>query len=55
MFYLDRCIFCYQCAESCPREAIRLSTVFELSTTDKEGLLVKPEEFISQQKDTTKE
>jgi hydrogenase-4 component H len=55
MFYLDRCIFCYQCVESCPRDAIRLSKAFELSTTDKEGLLVKPEEFIPQQKVTTKE
>jgi formate hydrogenlyase subunit 6/NADH:ubiquinone oxidoreductase subunit I len=47
MFYLDRCVFCYQCVEACPREAIRLSPNFELSTTDKEGMLVRPEEFIS--------
>jgi len=55
MFYLDRCIFCYQCVESCPRDAIRLSKAFELSTTDKEGLLVKPEEFIPKQTVTIKE
>jgi len=55
MFYLDRCIFCYQCAESCPREAIELSTNFEMSTTEKEGMLITPEEFISKQKVTTDE
>jgi len=48
-FYLDRCIFCYQCAESCPREAIKLSTNYEMSTTEKNELLVTPEEFISKQ------
>jgi formate hydrogenlyase subunit 6/NADH:ubiquinone oxidoreductase subunit I len=54
-FYLDRCIFCYQCAESCPREAIKLSTNFEMSTTEKEELLIIPEEFISKQKSTMAE
>ncbi len=50
MFYLDRCIFCYQCVESCPREAIKMSTNFELATTDKEGMLIKPEEFTPKKK-----
>lgn len=54
-FYLDRCIFCYQCAESCPRDAIKLSTNFEMSTTEKEEMLVTPEEFISKQKVTSDE
>jgi len=54
-FFLDRCIFCYQCAESCPREAIKFSTNFEMSTTEKEELLVTPEEFISKQKVTSDE
>jgi NADH-quinone oxidoreductase subunit I len=54
-FYLDRCIFCYQCAENCPRDAIKLSTNFEMSTTEKEELLVTPEEFISKQKVTSDE
>jgi formate hydrogenlyase subunit 6/NADH:ubiquinone oxidoreductase subunit I len=54
-FYLDRCIFCYQCAESCPRDAIKLSTNFEMSTTEKEEMLVTPEEFISKQKATSGE
>ena len=49
-FYLDRCIFCYQCSEGCPRDAIKLSTNFEMSTTEKEELLVTPEEFVSKQK-----
>jgi formate hydrogenlyase subunit 6 len=54
-FYLDRCIFCYQCAESCPRDAIKLSTNFEMSTTEKEEMLITPEEFISNQKVTSDE
>lgn len=52
MFCLDRCIFCYQCVESCPRNAIQMSTDFELSTTNKEDMVVKPEEFISKKKVT---
>jgi formate hydrogenlyase subunit 6/NADH:ubiquinone oxidoreductase subunit I len=47
MFYLDRCVFCYQCVEACPREAIKMSPNFELATTYKEEMLVKPEEFTS--------
>ncbi len=54
-FYLDRCVFCYQCVESCPRDAIKLSTNFEMSTTEKEEMLVTPEEFISEQKVTSDE
>ena len=54
-FFLDRCIFCYQCAESCPRDAIKLSTNFEMSTTEKKGMLITPEEFISKQKVTSDE
>jgi formate hydrogenlyase subunit 6/NADH:ubiquinone oxidoreductase subunit I len=54
-FYLDRCIFCYQCEEGCPRDAIKLSANFEMSTTEKEELLVTPKEFISNQKVTSDE
>jgi formate hydrogenlyase subunit 6/NADH:ubiquinone oxidoreductase subunit I len=54
-FYLDRCIFCYLCEEGCPREAIKLSTNFEMSTTETDELMVNPEEFISKQKTTTDE
>jgi len=54
-FYLDRCIFCYQCSEGCPRDAIKFSLNFEMSTTEKEDLLVTPEEFISKQKVTSDE
>jgi formate hydrogenlyase subunit 6/NADH:ubiquinone oxidoreductase subunit I len=43
LFHLDQCIFCYQCAESCPRNAILSSKFFELATTDKSSLVVKPE------------
>jgi formate hydrogenlyase subunit 6/NADH:ubiquinone oxidoreductase subunit I len=53
MFYLDRCIFCYQCVESCPREAIKMSTNFEMSTTEREEMLVKPDEFVSKEEEIT--
>jgi len=39
---LGRCIFCYTCAEGCPKKAITRSDVFELATTDKTSLIMKP-------------
>jgi formate hydrogenlyase subunit 6/NADH:ubiquinone oxidoreductase subunit I len=42
LFKLDRCIFCYQCAESCRRNAIKSSAFYELATTDKSTLVLKP-------------
>lgn len=44
LFHLDQCIFCYQCAESCPRNAIMSSKFFELASTNKSDLVVKPKE-----------
>jgi formate hydrogenlyase subunit 6/NADH:ubiquinone oxidoreductase subunit I len=40
---LNKCVFCYQCVESCPREAIKASDLYELATTDKGSLVMKPE------------
>ena len=40
---LSRCVFCYQCAETCPRKAICNSCFYELATTDKSTLVVKPQ------------
>jgi formate hydrogenlyase subunit 6/NADH:ubiquinone oxidoreductase subunit I len=40
---LNKCIFCYQCVETCPREAIKQSDLYELATTDKGSLVMKPE------------
>jgi formate hydrogenlyase subunit 6/NADH:ubiquinone oxidoreductase subunit I len=40
---LNKCIFCYQCVESCPRDAIKQSELYELATTDKGSLVMKPE------------
>lgn len=48
MFMLDRCIFCYQCAESCPRNAITSSAFFELASTNKSDLVVKPQTSVPQ-------
>ncbi len=38
----DKCIFCHQCVESCPRGAITSSIFYELATTDKCALIQKP-------------
>ena len=43
LFHLDLCVFCYQCAESCPRNSIMSSEFFELASTNKSDLVVKPE------------
>lgn len=39
---LNKCIFCHQCVESCPRAAIKASDLYELATTDKSSLVIKP-------------
>ncbi|MCW4000509.1 MAG: NADH-quinone oxidoreductase subunit I [Candidatus Bathyarchaeota archaeon] len=39
---LSKCIFCYQCAETCPKKAISNSCLYELATTDKSNLVMKP-------------
>ena len=36
---LNKCIFCHQCVESCPRAAIKSSIFYELATTDKCALI----------------
>jgi formate hydrogenlyase subunit 6/NADH:ubiquinone oxidoreductase subunit I len=41
-FDFNKCIFCNQCVESCPRKAIVCSDVFELATVDKTALVRKP-------------
>jgi formate hydrogenlyase subunit 6/NADH:ubiquinone oxidoreductase subunit I len=42
-FDLNKCIFCNQCVDSCPRNAIKGSSVYELATTDKSSLIIKPQ------------
>jgi formate hydrogenlyase subunit 6/NADH:ubiquinone oxidoreductase subunit I len=42
-FDLNKCIFCNQCVESCSRAAIKGSENYELATTDKSSLVIKPE------------
>ncbi len=42
LFHLGRGIFCYQCAGSCLRNAIKSSEIFELASTNKSDLVVKP-------------
>jgi len=42
VIHLDRCIFCYQCADTCPKKVFQTSKIFELATTDKRVLVIKP-------------
>jgi len=42
-FDFNKCIFCNQCVESCPRNAIKGSGEYELATTDKSSLIAKPQ------------
>jgi len=42
-FDFNKCIFCNQCVESCPRNAIKGSGEYELATTDKSSLVIKPQ------------
>jgi formate hydrogenlyase subunit 6/NADH:ubiquinone oxidoreductase subunit I len=41
IFLLDRCLFCGQCAESCPFGAISFSGEFELAQYERESLVAK--------------
>lgn len=43
-FDFNKCIFCNQCVESCPRKAIVNSDVYELATIDKTALVRKPKQ-----------
>ncbi len=41
VFLLDRCLFCGQCAESCPFKAITLTQEFELAQYERKSLTSK--------------
>lgn len=41
IFLLDRCLFCGQCAESCPFGAITLTEEFELAQYERKSLIAK--------------
>jgi len=43
---LCKCIFCFQCADSCNKEAIKTSVFYELATTDKTDLIMKPQSSV---------
>jgi formate hydrogenlyase subunit 6/NADH:ubiquinone oxidoreductase subunit I len=45
-FRLDKCLFCFQCADSCPKKAIKTSLTYELATCDKASLTMKPRHII---------
>jgi len=46
----NKCIFCHQCVETCPRGAIKSSIFYELATTDKCALIQKPKSNIKEEK-----
>lgn len=50
LIHLESCIFCYECVENCPRNALTESTFYELASTSKEDLAMKPTETVSTQK-----
>jgi formate hydrogenlyase subunit 6/NADH:ubiquinone oxidoreductase subunit I len=39
--YVDRCVFCGQCAEVCPRNAITMSKEYELAGFDRRKMLIE--------------
>ena len=47
-FRLDKCIFCFQCADTCSRHAITNSIFYELATTDKSSLIMRPQQIIQE-------
>jgi formate hydrogenlyase subunit 6 len=44
LIQLDNCIFCYVCVDNCPRNALTESTFYELASTSKDELVLKPTE-----------
>jgi len=43
LIHLDSCIFCYVCVENCPRNALTESTFYEMASTTKANLALRPE------------
>lgn len=39
--HMDRCLFCGQCAESCPKDALENTDQFELASLNKDDLKVE--------------
>jgi len=55
LIHLESCIFCYVCVENCPRNALTGSTFYELASTNKESLALRPEKPNSKEKDMEEE
>lgn len=35
---LGKCLFCEQCVESCPKDALVMTTEYELATSDRKAM-----------------
>jgi NADH-quinone oxidoreductase subunit I len=43
---IGRCVFCGFCAESCPKDAIRMGHAYELATHEKEKLVLGKDDLL---------
>lgn len=39
--YVDRCMFCAQCAEDCPVDAISMTEEYELADSDRNNMIIE--------------
>lgn len=39
--YIGRCLFCGQCAEGCPPNAITMTKEYELASYDQDGMVIE--------------
>ncbi|MHB9020155.1 MAG: 4Fe-4S dicluster domain-containing protein, partial [Minisyncoccota bacterium] len=51
---LDKCVYCAQCVDSCPKKALESTKEFELAQLDKNKLKVKINVEPEPEKDTEK-
>lgn len=40
-YYMDQCMFCAQCVEDCPVNAISMTEEYELADYDRAGMIIE--------------